>query len=63
MSADDDPRPEPPREPDLEECCGSGCDPCVFDRYQAALDRFRTELDAWLERHPGEGGPRRPISG
>jgi hypothetical protein len=49
-----DPRPLPPREPDLEECCGSGCDPCVFDRYHEAFERYREALAAWLERHPHE---------
>ena len=52
--SDDDPRPEPPREPPLEECCGSGCDPCVFDRYEEALLRYRAALEAWKIRHPGE---------
>jgi len=48
-----DPRPLPPREPAIEECCGSGCEPCVFDRYADALERYQEALAAWLERHPG----------
>ena len=48
----DDPRPLPPREPALEECCKGGCEPCVFDRYYDALERYRDFLRAWLERHP-----------
>ena len=48
-----DPRPLPPREPGIEECCGSGCEPCVFDRYAEALERYQEALAAWLQRHPG----------
>jgi len=54
MSPEPDPRPTPPTEPALEECCKAGCEPCVFDRYYDALERYRAALDAWLERHPGE---------
>ena len=50
MPVTDDSRPLPPREPALEECCGSGCEPCVFDRYYEALDRYQAALQAWLER-------------
>lgn len=53
-----DPRPEPPREPTLEECCGSGCDPCVFDYYSLAFERYQEALEAWLLRHP-EAAPDR----
>ncbi|HKU69633.1 MAG TPA: oxidoreductase-like domain-containing protein [Burkholderiales bacterium] len=51
-----DPRPLPPREPALEECCGGGCTPCVFDRYAEALERYEVALADWLKRHP-EAGP------
>lgn len=54
MPAVDDPRPLPPREPELEACCKGGCEPCVFDRYGEALERYNEALEAWLERHPGE---------
>ena len=47
-----DPRPLPPREPALEECCGGGCEPCVFDRYYDALERYQDALQLWLQRHP-----------
>jgi len=50
--ADPDPRPQPPREPALEECCGTGCVPCVFDVYNQALDRYEEALRAWRQRHP-----------
>jgi hypothetical protein len=47
-----DPRPVPPREPAPEECCQRGCEPCVFDRYYGALERYQAALELWLKRHP-----------
>ncbi len=41
--------PPKPRRPDLDECCGNGCDPCVFDRYHDALaawERACREIEA-----------------
>ncbi|HEX9174361.1 MAG TPA: oxidoreductase-like domain-containing protein [Telluria sp.] len=35
---------QPPVAPDLEDCCRSGCQVCVFDLYEAALERY----EAWL---------------
>lgn len=57
MSPDDpkancDSRPLPPREPEPDECCGSGCEPCVYDRYYEALDRYEAAIQAWLQHHP-----------
>jgi len=49
----DDPPPRRPSEPDPEECCGEGCVPCVYDRYDEALERYREALSAWRARHPG----------
>jgi fucose permease len=51
--ADDDPRPIAPTPPEPGECCNSGCDPCVFDRYGEALDRYRAALKAWEGRERG----------
>ncbi|QTD94362.1 oxidoreductase-like domain-containing protein [Burkholderia anthina] len=48
----DDPRPAPPVQPELEDCCNSGCSPCVFDLYDEALARYRVELAGWEARHP-----------
>ncbi len=47
---DNDPRPVPPPLPDINDCCGNGCDPCVFDVYEDALDRYKRELRAWHDR-------------
>ena len=49
---DPDPRPVPPREPELEDCCCTGCVHCVFDLYQVALERYELALKAWEARHP-----------
>jgi hypothetical protein len=45
--SDHPPRPEPPHEPGIEECCGSGCERCVFDLYQDALEIYRRQLAEW----------------
>lgn len=49
----DDPRPVPPVRPEAEDCCNGGCDRCVFDLYQDALERYEAELRAWLQRRSG----------
>jgi len=46
----DDPRPQPPARPADDECCHGGCVPCVFDRYDDALERYRAALAAWEAR-------------
>ena len=48
--ADDDPRPVEPQPPNLEDCCGNGCDPCIFDLYDAERERYRAALRAWEAR-------------
>lgn len=47
-----DARPRPPRQPELDDCCRSGCTPCVFDLYDTAMERYELALAAWLARHP-----------
>jgi hypothetical protein len=49
----DDPPPTPPVEPDPGDCCGNGCDPCIFDLYEEARQHYRQALAVWRERHPG----------
>lgn len=50
-----DPLPLPPVEPALEDCCGSGCTPCIFDLYHDAYDRYQSALDAWHARQAVAG--------
>ena len=47
-----DPMPEPPPPPDLDDCCGSGCNPCIFDLHDLAMERYRQALQEWRVRHP-----------
>jgi len=47
---DDDPRPEAPPEPDLDACCGQGCNPCIFDLYEMEREKYEAKLRAWEER-------------
>jgi hypothetical protein len=51
-----DPRPVPPKEPQLEDCCGTGCVHCVFDMYQIALENYELALQAWQARNPEQAG-------
>jgi hypothetical protein len=51
-SDDDDPPPVPPVRPDNDECCGGGCNPCIFELYEAARERYEETLAAWRARHP-----------
>ncbi len=39
--------PVQPVQPELEDCCRSGCTPCVFDLYEEALERYARALAAW----------------
>ena len=45
-----DPRPQPPEQPGDDECCRSGCDPCIFDLYQQELQQYRESLAQWEVR-------------
>jgi len=47
----EDPPPVPPVPPALEDCCRSGCTPCVFDLYEEAMDRYRAALKEWQARN------------
>ncbi|WP_370551335.1 oxidoreductase-like domain-containing protein [Glaciimonas sp. PAMC28666] len=42
-----DAAPTPPVQPDLDDCCASGCNPCIFDLYEEELDRYRARLQLW----------------
>ncbi|RKE38126.1 oxidoreductase family protein [Paraburkholderia sp. BL23I1N1] len=49
-SLKDDPQPVPPVQPELEDCCHSGCNPCVFDLYDEAFERYQQALAEWQAR-------------
>jgi len=58
--SDDDPRPEPPERPANDDCCHCGCDPCIFDLYNEALERWRVELAAWEARRAADDSRGKP---
>lgn len=43
--------PQPPEAPDIDACCGNGCDPCIFDLHDLAMDEYRKALRAWRAVH------------
>jgi hypothetical protein len=45
-----DPPPTMPPEPEAGACCQNGCDPCVYDLYWAAVDRYEQALADWKLR-------------
>ncbi|NDV12127.1 oxidoreductase-like domain-containing protein [Crenobacter caeni] len=45
--------PEPPAE---GACCGSGCEPCVWDVYQGELAEYRRALALWQAEQELLGG-------
>ena len=49
-----EPPPCKPEEPEAGACCQSGCDPCVYDLYWTAIDRYEQALAEWKSRHPLE---------
>jgi hypothetical protein len=57
-----DPMPQAPEPPDINDCCGNGCDPCIFDTHDLAMDAYRQALRAWQARQasghadPGASG-------
>ena len=50
MKSDDDPPPQEPVAPADNECCGNGCDPCIFDFYAIERERYLVALRAWQAR-------------
>lgn len=46
----EDLRPLAPREPQLEDCCGTGCVNCVFNMYEIALANYERALTEWEAR-------------
>lgn len=47
-----DNKPEPPAMPDASTCCGSGCDPCIYDIYWDKYARYEEALARWQTLHP-----------
>jgi len=56
-SPDLDPMPVPPEAPDINACCGNGCDPCIFDLHDMAMDDYRKALKAWQQRQAATAPP------
>lgn len=44
------PPPQPPQPPVEGECCGRGCEFCVWVYYDQALRRYETALAQWRKR-------------
>lgn len=36
--------PPPPEKPEPNECCGSGCVPCIYDYYYEALEKWEAQF-------------------
>ena len=46
-----------PREPDPDDCCGEGCNPCVFDTFDTQMERYeenKIEYEQLLEEFESE---------
>jgi len=43
MSQGDSSIPPPPEKPKPDECCGSGCVPCVYDFYFEQYERWQEQ--------------------
>lgn len=53
----DGPRlPPKPQPPDPSECCNSGCEPCVFELYEDALERWEARVERIWQRWRERGG-------
>ncbi len=53
-SPEPSPPPLPPQPPVEGECCGRGCEYCVWVYYDQALRRYEAALAQWRARY---GGP------
>lgn len=54
--SEDDPGPRLPPRPEPEPCCGSGCDPCVLELYEEALERWERQVAEIKNRYYGRDG-------
>ena len=48
------PPPLPPKPPVEGECCGRGCEYCVWVYYDQALRRYEAALAQWREQYGGQ---------
>lgn len=51
-----EPPPTPPERPGDNECCQSGCEPCIFDMYAEDVQAYRDALRAWEARRDAVQG-------
>lgn len=55
-----DDRPVPPERPLPADCCGGGCDPCIYDLHAEAMEEYGRSLERWEARQgevdAGEAG-------
>nr|CEL67313.1 TPA: hypothetical protein BN1204_031140 [Neospora caninum Liverpool] len=51
-------KPVPPWKPEPEDCCGSGCERCIFDVYYEQLEKYEEALSRWelRQRELGQTG-------
>jgi hypothetical protein len=47
--------PVEPQPPADNECCGSGCDPCVWDLYALEREKYRAAMRDWQARQAAAG--------
>ena len=52
-SPEPSPPPLPPQPPVEGECCGRGCEYCVWVYYDQALRRYEAALAQWREQYGG----------
>ncbi len=45
-----DERPALPERPLPADCCGGGCDPCVYDLHAEAMEEYARVLELWEAR-------------
>jgi len=59
---DNDPKPEEPRYPTPDECCGGGCRICVYDLYEIDLEKYEKKLKEWEERQQQRQIPNQSVN-
>ncbi|KAJ1939515.1 NADH-cytochrome b5 reductase-like [Linderina macrospora] len=43
--------PPPPLKPEADDCCNSGCTPCILDTYKETMDAYKSEVSAMKLNH------------